>query len=173
MPLSALCGTQSPILMNFSEDDKKWMSLALKEAKKAAQIGEVPIGAALVGSEGLLAKASNRRETWKTPIGHAEIIALHRASKKRRNWRLTGTTLYVTLEPCVMCAGALVLARVERVVFGALDPKGGGSQSLYTITEDSRLNHQIKVEGGLMAEEASSLLKDFFKMRRFQNKADK
>lgn len=156
--------------MEFSEEDKKWMEVALKEAKKAAQIGEVPIGAVLVGPEGMLAKASNRRETWKTPIGHAEIIALHRASKRRQNWRLTGTTLYVTLEPCVMCAGALVLARVERIVFGALDPKGGGSQSLYTITEDSRLNHQIKVEGGLMENEAALLLKEFFRNRRQENK---
>ena len=156
--------------MNFSEDDKKWMELALKEAKKAAQIREVPIGAVLVGPEGLIAKAHNKRETWKTPIGHAEIIAIHRASKKRQSWRLTGTTLYVTLEPCVMCAGALVLARVERIVFGALDPKGGGSQSLYTITEDSRLNHQIKVEGGLMEDESAQILKDFFKTRRQENK---
>jgi tRNA(adenine34) deaminase len=156
--------------MSFSDEDKKWMKLALKEAKKAAQIREVPIGAVLVGPEGLISKAYNHRETWKTPIGHAEIIALHRGSKKLDNWRLTGTTLYVTLEPCVMCAGALVLARVDRVVFGALDPKGGGSQSLYTITEDKRLNHQVKVEGGLMADESAELLKSFFKMRRTENK---
>jgi tRNA(adenine34) deaminase len=156
--------------MNFTPEDHKWMKLALQEAKKATQIGEVPIGAVLVGPEGLLAKAHNRRETWKTPIGHAEIIALHRASKKRQNWRLLDTTLYVTLEPCVMCAGALVLARVKRIVFAALDPKGGGSKSLYTITEDARLNHQIQVEGGLMEKDAAELLKSFFKMRRQENK---
>lgn len=157
--------------MTFSNEDQKWMKWALKEAQKAAQVGEVPVGAVLVGPVGLLAKAHNRRETWKTPIGHAEIIALHRASKKLQNWRLNGTTLYVTLEPCVMCAGALVLARVERIVFGALDPKGGGSKTLYKITEDPRLNHQVRVDGGLMEKECSEILKTFFKKRRSEKKS--
>jgi tRNA(adenine34) deaminase len=156
--------------MDFTKEDENWMHLALAEANKARELLEVPIGAVIVGPQGLIAKAHNRRETWKTPIGHAEIIALHRASKKMKAWRLTGTTLYVTLEPCVMCAGALVLSRVDRIVFGALDPKAGGTRSLYQITEDKRLNHRLQVEGGLLKEECAKILKDFFKQKRTQNK---
>ncbi len=152
--------------MEFTKEDAYWMRLALAEAEKARELLEVPIGAVIVNSGGLVARGHNRRETWKTPIGHAEIIALHRASKKLNAWRLTGTTLYVTLEPCVMCAGALVLSRVDRIVFGALDPKAGGSQSLYQITQDHRLNHRLKVEGGLLKDECSKILSDFFKMKR-------
>ncbi len=154
----------------FTKEDEKWMRLALLEAEKAKDLSEVPIGAVIVNSKGLVSKAHNRRETWNTPIGHAEIIALHRASKKLGAWRLTGTTLYVTLEPCVMCAGALVLSRVDRIVFGALDPKAGGSQSLYQITHDSRLNHRLRVDGGLLQDECSKILSDFFKMKRAQKK---
>ena len=156
--------------MEFTKEDENWMRLALAEAEKARELLEVPIGAVIVNSDGLVARGHNRRETWKTPIGHAEIIALHRASKKLKAWRLTGTTLYVTLEPCVMCAGALVLSRVDRIVFGALDPKAGGSQSLYQITQDPRLNHRIKVEGGLLKDECSKILSDFFKMKRLKKK---
>lgn len=156
--------------MGFSSEDEKWMQLALKEARTALKFGEVPIGAVLVGPEGLLAKAFNRRETWQTPIGHAEVIALHRGAKKKQSWRLPATTLYVTLEPCAMCAGALVLSRVQRLVFAALDPKAGGAQSLYRITEDPRLNHRLQVEGGLFQKEASGLLTNFFKKRREENR---
>ena len=152
--------------MDFTDKDKYWMRLALTQARKAEDLLEVPIGAVIVNSEGLVAQGHNRRETWKTPIGHAEIIALHRASKKLKAWRLTGTTLYVTLEPCVMCAGALVLSRVDRIVFGALDPKAGGSHSLYQITSDPRLNHRLKVQGGLLQDECSKILSDFFKKKR-------
>lgn len=157
-------------MSEFTNEDEKWMRLALLEAEKARNLSEVPIGAVIVNSQGLLAKAHNRRETWQTPIGHAEVIALHRAAKKLKAWRLTGTTLYVTLEPCVMCAGALVLSRVDRVVFGALDPKAGGSHSLYQITHDIRLNHRLKVQGGLLQEECSQILSDFFKVKRAQKK---
>ena len=157
-------------MSEFTKEDEKWMRLALKEAEKARDLLEVPIGAVIVNASGLVAKGHNRRETWKTPIGHAEIIALHRASKRLQAWRLTGTTLYVTLEPCVMCAGALVLSRVDRIVFGALDPKAGGSQSLYQITHDPRLNHRLQVEGGLLQEECSKILSDFFKKKRTQKK---
>lgn len=157
----------------FSEDDEKWMRLALKEAQKAASHLEVPIGAVIVGPQGLIAKAFNRRETWKSPIGHAEIIALHRASKKLNSWRLPGTTMYVTLEPCPMCAGALVLSRVDRLVFGALDPKGGGVESLYQICTDKRLNHRLRVEGGLLQDSCSKILKDFFKKKRAENEGKK
>ena len=157
-------------MSEFTKEDEKWMRLALKEAEKARDLLEVPIGAVIVNASGLVAKGHNLRESLKTPIGHAEIIALHRASKKLQAWRLTGTTLYVTLEPCVMCAGALVLSRVDRIVFGALDPKAGGSQSLYQITHDPRLNHRLQVEGGLLQEECSKILSDFFKKKRTQKK---
>ena len=104
-----------------------------------------------------------------TPLGHAELLAVHRASQKQKSWRLNDTTLYVTLEPCAMCAGALVQARISRLVFGALDPKAGAISSLYQLAQDSRLNHQIQVEGGLFAEESKALLQDFFRRRRREN----
>lgn len=146
------------------------MQIALKEAKKAYKLGEVPVGAVLVSQEGqLLAKAHNLKESLQTSIAHAEILCIHRASKKIKNWRLNASTLYVTLEPCAMCAGALVLARVKRLVFGCLDTKTGASKSLYKITEDPRLNHQIEVTTGVLEAESSLLLKSFFQQLR-QNK---
>jgi tRNA(adenine34) deaminase len=149
------------------QDAEYWMKFALELAKEAGQKDEVPVGAILVGPEGkILSKGRNIKESLTTPIGHAEIQALHTAAKLKKAWRLTGTTLYVTLEPCLMCAGALVQARVQRVVFGAYDPKGGALSSLYTVGQDPRLNHQIEVLGGILEDECSQLLKDFFKRKR-------
>lgn len=155
---------------NFSADDYKYMKLAIKMAKKAGQRDEVPVGALLVGPEGLISYGYNMRENWQTPLAHAEIIAIQKAAKKRGQWRLLDTTLYVTLEPCVMCAGALVQARVGKIVYGTKDPKGGGTESLYQICSDTRLNHQIPIHSGLMEEECRQLLKDFFKKKRLEKK---
>lgn len=152
------------------KSDEFWMKKAIKLAQKAALRGEVPVGALLVQGESAVSLASNRREQWHTPLGHAELIALQRASQALNSWRLLNCTLYVTLEPCVMCAGALVQARIHRLVYGATDPKGGGIQSLYQIANDSRLNHQVEVVSGVCEQECAQLLKDFFKQRRVERK---
>lgn len=153
-------------------NDEKYMRLALKYAQKAAEIDEVPIGAVLVAKDGrVLATGYNRRETWKTPLGHAELLAIHRASRKLNQWRLLDTTLYVTLEPCAMCAGALVQARVGRIVYGARDPKAGAVHSLYEICNDSRLNHRIPVTPDVLGEECGKMLSDFFRAKRKSKKA--
>ncbi len=145
------------------------MELALALARKAERVGEVPIGALVVDENGLiLATATNLREQITTVIGHAELVALHRACKKRNSWRLSGCTLYVTLEPCFMCAGALVQARISRVVFGTHDPKGGALGSLTDLSIDKRLNHSFKVKSGVKASDCSHLLKTFFKKKRRQ-----
>jgi len=152
------------------QDDEFWMKKALMLAKKAAEIDEVPVGALLIDSEGRkIAQGFNLKESLTTPLAHAEILAVHRASRKRSSWRLNNTTLYVTLEPCLMCAGALVQARVRRVVFGAYDPKGGALHSLYRVAEDTRLNHQIEILGGVLESECSEILKAFFKKKRKAN----
>ena len=144
--------------------------MALETAALAARKNEVPVGAVLVDRKGqMLAKAYNLRETLQSPLGHAELLAVHRASQKQHSWRLVDTTLYVTLEPCAMCAGALVQARISRLVFGALDPKAGAIRSLFQLAQDSRLNHQIQAEGGLFADEAKTLLQEFFRRRRSEN----
>ena len=142
------------------------MQEALKLARLAGEIGEVPIGAVVVFEGAIVGRGYNRREIDKDPMAHAELIALKEAALKLKRWRLFGCTLYVTLEPCCMCAGALVNARVDEVVFGALDPKAGAVQSLMNICTDERLNHRIKVEGGMLSEESALLLKDFFQKLR-------
>ncbi len=157
----------------MKSQDQFWMEKALKLAKKAYKLGEVPVGALVVKDNQIISQAFNRRESWLTPIAHAEIIALHRASRALGAWRLLDCTLYVTLEPCVMCAGALVLARVPRLVFAATDPKGGAVSSLYRVVEDQRLNHNCEIISGVMAEESSQMIKSFFKERRSQNKSEK
>lgn len=150
------------------------MRMALRWAEKAGELGEVPIGAVLVAKDGtVLSHGYNRRETWTTPLGHAELIAIHRAAKKIGQWRLLETTLYVTLEPCVMCAGALVQARVGRIVFGAKDPKAGATHSLYQVCSDARLNHRIPVDSGVLEQECGDILRNFFKRRRSENKTSK
>jgi tRNA(adenine34) deaminase len=149
------------------EFDEKMMLLALKLAKKSENIGEVPIGAIITDKNGMiLAKTTNLREGKCTVLGHAELVAIHRANQKLQSWRLNECTLYVTLEPCFMCAAALVQSRISRVVFAAHDPKGGALGSLENFSADSRFNHQFKVDSGLMAEQASELLKKFFKKKR-------
>lgn len=145
------------------------MKEALKWAQRAANVGEVPVGALLVAEDGeVLSYGYNLRENWNTPLAHAEIIAIQKAAKKLGQWRLLNTTLFVTLEPCVMCAGALVQARVGRIVYGATDPKGGGTDSLYQICSDPRLNHRIPITRGVLGKECSDILSGFFRQRRAQ-----
>ncbi|MCX6116593.1 MAG: tRNA adenosine(34) deaminase TadA [Proteobacteria bacterium] len=148
------------------EKDLFYMSKAIELAKRAALIGEVPVGAVLVVNDKILARGWNLRESKQNPIMHAEIVAILKASKKLASWRIPSSTLYVTLEPCLMCAGAIYQARINRVVFGALDSKAGACGSLYSIHNDSRLNHRFEVLGKIMAHESTSLMKSFFKSRR-------
>ena len=146
---------------------EQYMAVALGEARLAAARGEVPIGAVLVDSGGqIIARDGNRTIEFCDPGAHAEMLVLRQAGRLQGNYRLPDTTLYVTLEPCVMCAGALVHARVSRLIYGAIDPKAGGVVSLFQIGQDTRLNHLLAVEGGLLAEESAILLKDFFRQRR-------
>ena len=146
--------------------EEVYMRAALKQARAAAEEGEVPVGAVIVAGGRIIARAHNQRERLKDPTAHAEMIALTQAAAALESWRLDGATLYVTLEPCLMCAGALVQARVERVVFGALDPKAGACGSLYQVGLDTRLNHTFELEGGLLEAECAELLQDFFRDRR-------
>ena len=151
----------------FTEEDEYFMSLALEEARIAFEEDEVPVGAVLVSGEGkVLAKNHNRIISLCDPTAHAEILVLKEGAKRLGNYRLLGCKLYVTLEPCAMCAYAMVLARISELIFATLDPKTGASLSLYQITNDPRLNHMVKVRYGLFKEEAEKLLKDFFKARR-------
>jgi tRNA(adenine34) deaminase len=138
------------------------MGVALREAKKAADRGEVPIGALVVREGSVIGRGHNQRESRHDPSAHAELLAIRQASRRTGNWRLNGTSLYVTLEPCIMCMGAILLARVERVVFGCFDPKGGAAGSLYDLSDDCRLNHRLTLVSGIRGEECSSLLSGFF-----------
>jgi tRNA(adenine34) deaminase len=150
-------------------DDDIFMRLAIEEALRAKGIGEVPVGAVLVGKDGdVISSAHNLSETTLDPTAHAEILAIREAGKKLRNWRLTETTLYVTLEPCVMCIGAIVLARIKKVVFGAHDPKAGAVISVYSIGLDKKLNHTVEIKEGVLKDECVVLLKEFFKNIREQ-----
>ena len=146
--------------------DLAFMQIALDQARQAACMGEVPVGAALVHGETLLAAAANRPIGTNDPTAHAEILAIREAAEKTGNYRLVDTTLYVTLEPCIMCMGAILHARIQRLVFGALDPKTGAAQSRYTIGVDGLLNHRLEIAGGVLGAECSRVLKDFFKERR-------
>lgn len=159
--------------MDLNRSHVQWMTIALEEAAAAAEQGDVPVGAVVArpdpeGGGGLveLARARNRREADGDPTAHAEVFALRAAAHRLRTWRLVGCTLYVTLEPCVMCAGALVAARVERVVIGADDPKGGAVGSLWDVARDPRLNHQVEVVRGVEAGRSAELLRSFFAERR-------
>ena len=143
------------------------MLLALDQARMAARHGDVPVGAVVIDQVGnAVAAAGNEREIRHDPTAHAELLALREASRRLQSWRLTGLTLVVTLEPCTMCAGALVLARVARLVFGAFDPKAGAVSSLFDVVRDPRLNHRVEVRGGVLEAECSALLKDFFANRQ-------
>ena len=151
--------------MSFSRDDFKWMEQALKLAAHAAAEGEVPVGAVLVRDGTMLGSGGNNPISLNDPTAHAEINAIRQAAEKVTNYRLGGT-LYVTLEPCLMCMGAIIHSRIERLVFGARDPKTGAAESVYQIGADKRLNHTLNIQSGLLEERCSRLLKDFFKERR-------
>jgi tRNA(adenine34) deaminase len=147
--------------------DFDFMGLALTQAREAAAAGEVPVGAVVVGEDGeILAQAHNAPISLNDPTAHAEILALRRAATRVGNYRLPGATLYVTIEPCLMCVGAILHARLKRLVFGAADPKAGACVSLYRVPEDLRLNHRIEVTGGIREAECRELLQQFFQGRR-------
>lgn len=146
--------------------DEHWMRLAFDQAERAYEAGEVPVGAVIVQGHFVVAEAYNQRETLNDPTAHAEMIALTQAAESLGSWRLIDCTLYVTLEPCAMCAGAIVQARIPRVVYGTRDPKAGACDSLYQITSDRRLNHQALVTAGVMQHECKQILQDFFTEQR-------
>jgi tRNA(adenine34) deaminase len=148
------------------QTNKLYMRQAIEQAKIAEENGDVPIGAVIVYQNQIIGKAYNQREQLNDPTAHAEIIALTQAAAALESWRLNGCTIYVTLEPCPMCAGALVLSRMDRLVYGCDDPKTGACKSLYNIVQDERLNHQLEVTSGVLAEDCSKLLQDFFQRRR-------
>lgn len=150
----------------FFPRDEYFMRLALREAERALEHEDVPIGAVLVVSGEVLGTAHNERELREDPTAHAEILAVRQAAEALRSWRLLKSVLYVTLEPCAMCAGAIVLSRVPRVVYGAADPKAGAAGSVLDVLREPRLNHRPQVSGGLLAEECASLLTDFFGAKR-------
>jgi tRNA(adenine34) deaminase len=153
-------------MIPYNNRDDFFMRMALEEATLAYNVGEVPVGAVLVKDGKVIVKTHNQRETSKDPTGHAEIIVLKQGSKGEDNWRLTGYTLYVTKEPCIMCAGAMVNARLGRLIYGCKDEKGGAVNSLYSVLSDKRLNHQVEVLSGVLEEECSEILKKFFRNRR-------
>lgn len=154
-------------LISATEQDEFFMGLALEEARKAGDRKEVPVGAVIVDEQQkVLAAAGNNSIGESDPAGHAEIVAMRKAGKRIGNYRLLNTTLYVTIEPCVMCAGAMVHARVDRLVYGASDPKTGGVVSCYQVGGDGKLNHQLNVTGDVLAEECAKLLTSFFKKKR-------
>jgi tRNA(adenine34) deaminase len=146
--------------------DAALMSVALEEARRAASWGDVPVGAVVARGEEILGRAGNQREHRNDPTAHAEVLALRQASEVLGSWRLDGCSVYVTLEPCTMCAGAIVLARVERLVYGARDPKAGFAGSLGDLVRDPRLNHRLEVSTGVLEEESGEVLRAFFRDRR-------
>ena len=158
---------------DFSKEDIKYMKAALKQAEKALAIGEVPIGAVIVENGRIIGRGYNRRNTDHTTLAHAEITAIRKANKKVGDWRLEGCTLYVTLEPCQMCAGALVQSRIDRVVIGAPSYKSGCGGTLMNILQNNEFNHQVEVETGVMQEECTTILQKFFKELRRRNKMRK
>jgi len=149
-----------------SDADRALMEVALVEARAAAEAGDVPVGAVVARGDEVLARSGNAREQAQDPTAHAEILALRRAAVMVGSWHLEGCTMYVTLEPCAMCAGALVLARIDRLVYASADPKAGFAGSLGDLTRDPRLNHLVEVETGVLEAEASELLREFFRQRR-------
>ena len=153
--------------------DEQFMQLALKEAQKAAELGEVPIGAIIVYQDQVIASAHNLRETSQNAVTHAELMAIQQACEVIGSWRLEETMLYVTLEPCPMCAGAILQSRIPRVIYGARDQKAGCVDSLYHLLNDSRFNHECEVTEGVMAEECSAMLTNFFKALRIRKKEEK
>jgi len=156
--------------MNLSSArDEHMMRLALAEAAKAPSLGEIPIGAVIVREGEVLARSHNYREIWQDPTAHAEIVAIRAAASTLGSWRLTGTTLYVTVEPCAMCIGAVILSRIPRLVFGTHDPKAGACGSVFDLATDSPLNHQVLVTSGVLEEECQALLQHFFRRLRTES----
>lgn len=156
----------TPVPPRWTADDRRFMEVALQEADRAGRRGEVPVGAALVQGGRLLSARGNEREARRDPTAHAELLVLRDAAALLAGWRVLDATLYVTLEPCPMCAGALVVARVARLVYGCPDPKGGGAGGVIDVTGSTGFNHRVDVTGGLLADEAAGLLRSFFAERR-------
>jgi len=154
-------------------DDNFWMQMALKEAQKAFDAGEVPVGAVVVQGSAVIGRGHNSVETLQDPTAHAEILAITAAAETLKSWRLNEAVLYVTLEPCHMCAGAAVLARLQRIVFGAWDPKAGACGTLSNVVQDERLNHQVEIVPGVMEPECGDLLKRFFQRLRVRQAEQK
>ena len=152
--------------MTDAQEDARYVDLALVEARRAADAGEVPIGAVVVLDGRVIARAHNAPITLRDPTAHAEVLALRTAARETGNYRLERTSVYTTVEPCLMCCGALVHARVARLVYGAADPKAGAAASLYRILDDGRLNHRVEVTAGVRSEECAALLTEFFRARR-------
>lgn len=151
---------------NEQSSDVAFMQAAIEEAARATEVGEVPIAALIIQGDRILARSHNYRESWQDPTAHAEIIVIRAAAKALRSWRLVDTTLYVTVEPCAMCLGAIILARIPRIVFGAHDPKAGACGSVLDFTNEPRLNHRVEAAGGVLENECQALLKQFFKQLR-------
>lgn len=158
---------------DVTDTDLVMMQRALELAEQAAAVGEVPVGAVVYRDNRVIAEAANNREATQDPAGHAELVAISEAGRNLNEWRLSDCSMAMTLEPCPMCAGAMVNARLGRVIYGATDPKAGACKTLYRIPTDSRLNHKVKVIGGVMAEQSKKLLQKFFRERREANKARK
>ena len=152
--------------MPITDDDRIWMGIALREAENARQADDVPIGAIAVYQGRIIGRGYNRREADQDPTAHAEMIALRQAADVLGQWRLEDVTLYCTLEPCAMCAGAMVLARIPRLVYAAIDPKAGAAGSVMDVTRHHRLNHHLQVEHGVLAEEAAAQIREFFRKLR-------
>jgi tRNA(adenine34) deaminase len=155
---------------NLLQPHEKWMRRALDQARQAYELEEAPIGAIVVHDERVIGEGHNQRELLNDPTAHAEMIAITQAAEELGSWRLLDCTLYVTLEPCPMCAGAIVQARIPRVVYGTTDPKAGACHTLYQITDDARLNHRAGVIGGVLREECQALLREFFALQRSRGK---
>jgi tRNA(adenine34) deaminase len=150
--------------MSFLIDkDREYMQMALEKARLAPALGEVPIGAVLVMEGQILSQVHNFREVWQDPTAHAEVVAIRESATRLGTWRLTGATLYVTVEPCSMCAGAIIQARIRRLVFAARDPKAGACGSVFNLPDERRLNHRVEVVGGLMERESQELMQSFFR----------
>ncbi|HJC51706.1 MAG TPA: tRNA adenosine(34) deaminase TadA [Candidatus Anaerostipes avistercoris] len=153
--------------------DEKYMKEAIRQAEKAAAIGDVPIGCVIVFEDKIIARGYNQRNKRKTTLAHAELLAIQKASRKMEDWRLEGCTMYITLEPCQMCAGAIVQARIPRVVLGAMNPKAGCAGSVLNILQVEAFNHQTEIETGVLQEECSQMMSDFFRELRKKKKEEK
>ena len=156
-------------MTNINENDERFMGMAIDQAYIAQENGDVPIGAVIVCEDKVIGKGYNQRQQLNDPTAHAEMIALTAAAEAVGNWRLHNCTIYVTLEPCTMCAGALVLARIDRLVYGCPDPKAGACGSLYNTVQDDRLNHRVEITAGVLQDKCSKVLQNFFQKRRKEN----